>query len=134
MASKPPAAPLATGAGACAGAATGADAAGADVVAFNKGDGADVINASAGSDDTLTVGGGLSYTDLKLKKTGLDLILDASNGDQITFKVGNATYTGRVSGNSITGTIAGMVIVKVDSGYSGNPGHAGTGTIVKIVQ
>jgi hypothetical protein len=28
-------------------------------------------------------------------------------GDQITFKVGNATYTGRVSGNSITGTIAG---------------------------
>ncbi len=28
-------------------------------------------------------------------------------GDQITFKVGNATYTGRVSGNSITGTITG---------------------------
>jgi hypothetical protein len=29
------------------------------------------------------------------------------NGEQITFKVGNATYTGRVSGNSITGTITG---------------------------
>ena len=28
-------------------------------------------------------------------------------GDQITFKVGNATYTGRVNGNSITGTITG---------------------------
>jgi hypothetical protein len=28
-------------------------------------------------------------------------------GDQITFKVGNATYPGRVSGDSITGTIAG---------------------------
>ncbi len=59
---------------------------GADVVGFNKGDGADVVNASVGSDDTLSLGGGLSYSDLKLKKTGLDLILDASNGDQITFK------------------------------------------------
>jgi SAM-dependent methyltransferase len=28
-------------------------------------------------------------------------------GDQITFKVGNATYTGRVEGNSIKGTITG---------------------------
>ena len=59
---------------------------GADLIGFNKGDGADVVNASVGSDDTLTLGGGLSYSDLKLKKTGLDLILDASNGDQITFK------------------------------------------------
>jgi Ca2+-binding RTX toxin-like protein len=59
---------------------------GADVIGFNKGDGADVVNASVGSDDTLTLGGGLAYSDLKLFKTGLDLILDASNGDQITFK------------------------------------------------
>jgi hypothetical protein len=59
---------------------------GADVIGFNKGDGADVVSASVGSDDTLTLGGGLAYADLKLKKTGLDLILDASNGDQITFK------------------------------------------------
>ena len=29
------------------------------------------------------------------------------SGDQITFKVGNAAYTGRVNGNSITGTITG---------------------------
>jgi Ca2+-binding RTX toxin-like protein len=59
---------------------------GADVIAFNKGDGADVVNASIGTDDTLTLGGGLSYSDLKLKKTGLDLVLDAGNGDQITFR------------------------------------------------
>ena len=59
---------------------------GADVIAFNKGDGADVVNASVGTDDTLTLGGGLAYSDLKFKKTGLDLILDANNGDQITFK------------------------------------------------
>jgi hypothetical protein len=28
-------------------------------------------------------------------------------GDEITFKAGNATYTGRVQGNTIRGTIAG---------------------------
>jgi hypothetical protein len=59
---------------------------GADVIGFNKGNGADIVNASIGTDDTLTLGGGLAYSDLKLKKSGLDLILDASNGDQITFK------------------------------------------------
>ncbi|MEO8344905.1 MAG: calcium-binding protein [Betaproteobacteria bacterium] len=59
---------------------------GADVIGFNKGDGADTVNASIGTDDTLTLGGGVAYSDLKLKKTGLDLILDANNGDQITFK------------------------------------------------
>jgi Ca2+-binding RTX toxin-like protein len=59
---------------------------GADVIGFNKGDGADVVNASAGTDDTLSLGGGLSYADLNLRKSGLDLVLDARNGDQITFK------------------------------------------------
>ena len=59
---------------------------GADIIGFNKGHGADIVNASTGTDDTLTLGGGIAYTDLKLRKTGLDLILDASNGDQITFK------------------------------------------------
>jgi trimeric autotransporter adhesin len=59
---------------------------GADVIAFNKGDGADVVNASVGTDDTLTLGGGLSYSNLNLKKTGLDLVLDAGSGDQITFR------------------------------------------------
>ena len=59
---------------------------GADVIGFNKGDGADIVDASVGTDDTLSLGGGLAYADLKLKKTGLDLILDAGSGDQITFK------------------------------------------------
>ncbi len=59
---------------------------GADVIGFNKGDGADVVNASVGTDDTLTLGGGIAYGDLKLKKSGVDLILDANNGDQVTFR------------------------------------------------
>ena len=59
---------------------------GADVIAFNRGGGADVVNASTGSDDTLSLGGGIAYADLKLRKTGLDLVLDAGAGDQITFR------------------------------------------------
>ncbi|MCC7326374.1 MAG: hypothetical protein IT521_06175 [Burkholderiales bacterium] len=59
---------------------------GADVIGFNKGDGADVVNASTGSDDTLSLGGAIAYSDLKLRKTGLDLILDAGGGDQISLK------------------------------------------------
>jgi Ca2+-binding RTX toxin-like protein len=69
---------------------TGADVVttggGADIIGFNKGDGADVVNASVGTDDTLSLGGGLAYSDLKLRKAGADLILDANNGDQITFR------------------------------------------------
>ncbi len=59
---------------------------GADVIAFNKGDGVDTVNARAGTDDTLSLGGGIAYSDLKLRKSGLDLVVDANNGDQITFK------------------------------------------------
>jgi len=59
---------------------------GIDVIVFNKGDGTDVINASVGTDDTLSLGGALAYADLRLKKTGADLILDAGGGDQITLK------------------------------------------------
>jgi hypothetical protein len=33
-------------------------------------------------------------------------------------------------GSSISGDVAHMVIVKTDAGYDGNPGHAGTGTVV----
>jgi len=69
---------------------TGADTittgGGADIIAFNKGDGADIVNASIGSDDTLAVGGGMAYADMKLSKSGLDLVFDAGNGDQITFR------------------------------------------------
>ena len=69
-----------------AGADTLTTGGGADVIAFDKGDGADVVNASIGTDDTLTLGGGLAYGNLALRKSGQDLILDATSGDLITFK------------------------------------------------
>ena len=33
------------------------------------------------------------------------------------------------SGSLITGNVVAIAIVRTDSGYAGNPGHAGTGTI-----
>jgi Ca2+-binding RTX toxin-like protein len=69
-----------------AGADTITTGGGADIVAFNRGGGADVVNASTGSDDTLSLGGGIAYADLRLRKSGLDLVLDAGAGDQITLR------------------------------------------------
>ena len=57
---------------------------GADIIAFNRGDGMDVVNGGIGTDNTLTLGGGIQYSDLALSKTGNDLILEVGNGDQIT--------------------------------------------------
>jgi hypothetical protein len=37
------------------------------------------------------------------------------------------------NGSSISGDIPHLVLVKTDPGYAGNPGHAGTGTIVSVV-
>jgi Ca2+-binding RTX toxin-like protein len=61
--------------------------AGADIIAFNRGDGADVVNASAGADNTLSLGGGIRYADMTLAKNVNDLVLNlGGNGDRITFK------------------------------------------------
>jgi uncharacterized protein DUF4114 len=37
------------------------------------------------------------------------------------------------SGSTITGNIVQLVVVKTDPGYAGNPGHAGTGTVVGVL-
>jgi Ca2+-binding RTX toxin-like protein len=60
--------------------------AGADVIGFNRGDGADTVAASTGADNTLSLGGNLSYADLSFRKSGNNLILDVGAGDQITFQ------------------------------------------------
>ena len=69
-------------------------------------------------------------------------------GNNWTCRTGNAssppsgplpTYMGVVvtdsvnqSGSKIRGDIVHIVVVKVDPGYSGNPGHPGTGTVVAV--
>jgi hypothetical protein len=43
------------------------------------------------------------------------------------------TTTVSTSGSAVTGNTASIVIVKTDSGYAGDPGHPGTGTVVAVV-
>jgi len=57
---------------------------GADIIAFNRGDGMDIVNGGVGTDNTLSLGGGIQYADLALSKSANDLILEVGNADQIT--------------------------------------------------
>ena len=59
---------------------------GYDVISFNIGDGQDVINASTGADNTISLGGNFAYSDLSLSKTDNDLVLKVGIADQITLK------------------------------------------------
>ena len=59
---------------------------GADVILFNRGDGADSVIVGAGRDNTLSLGGALTYASLSLRKNANDLVLDVSAADRVTFK------------------------------------------------
>ncbi|MGZ5125144.1 MAG: putative Ig domain-containing protein, partial [Burkholderiales bacterium] len=59
-------------------------AAGHNIIVFNRGDGADTLNANRTASDTLSIGGGIRYSDLKLAKNKNDLIIDAGSGDNLT--------------------------------------------------
>ena len=59
---------------------------GANVLAFRREDGSDTIISSDGASNTLSLGGGISYDDLALRRSGNDLILETGKNDQITFK------------------------------------------------
>jgi len=59
---------------------------GSDVIAFNRGDGWDLVHSDAGQNNTLSLGGGIRYQDLSLRKTGRDLVVDLGAGDAITLK------------------------------------------------
>ena len=68
---------------------------GADLLAFNQGDGVDTVNASSGQDNTLSVGGGIRYADLKFAKSGNNLELQTSATDKIILKDWYAATTNR---------------------------------------
>jgi len=59
---------------------------GQDVILFNQGDGYDKVTLGAGTSATVSLGGGIAYSDLTLKKSGSDLILGTGNGEGIVFK------------------------------------------------
>jgi Ca2+-binding RTX toxin-like protein len=58
--------------------------AGRNLVAFNRGDGADTL-VSAGK-DVLSLGGGIRYDDLRLTRSGSDLIVGVGEGERISLK------------------------------------------------
>jgi Ca2+-binding RTX toxin-like protein/subtilisin-like proprotein convertase family protein len=57
---------------------------GQDVIAFNKDDGNDTIIAGDGPLLTLSLGGGIQYSDLTFSKSGNDLILKTSSASSIS--------------------------------------------------
>ena len=59
---------------------------GSNLFAFNKGDGADTVVNSVWKADTLSLGGGIKYADLKLSKAGNDLVVMGAGSDSITLK------------------------------------------------
>lgn len=62
---------------------TGADR---DLIAFNRGDGSDLVVGSGWDRDTLSLGGGIAYADLSLRKSGSDLVVELGQGESITFQ------------------------------------------------
>jgi hypothetical protein len=84
---------------------------GANLIAFNAGDGRDLIHASTGADNVLSLGGGIDYADLRLKKSGADLILKTGGSDQLTFA---DWYTSTGTGTS---KLTLQVIAEAMAGY-----------------
>ncbi|ATQ75673.1 hypothetical protein CR152_14910 [Massilia violaceinigra] len=70
---------------------------GVDLLAFNRGDGQDQVLAFGGNDDTLSLGHGIVYADLALKKVGAALVLTMGASDQITFTNWYGSSGGSVS-------------------------------------
>ncbi len=57
---------------------------GADIIAFNKGDGHDEVKSKHGSENTLSLGG-VEYDDLSLSRHKKDLVLNVGEDDAIRF-------------------------------------------------
>jgi Ca2+-binding RTX toxin-like protein len=55
------------------------------VVLFNHGDGQDTI-VNAAADTTISLGGGIGYSDIALSRSGSDLELNAGSTDKVTLK------------------------------------------------
>ena len=56
---------------------------GSDVIAFNRGDERDRITGGDGGNDTLSLGGGIRIADIRLQKSGKDLIVETGCGDSL---------------------------------------------------
>ncbi len=57
---------------------------GHDLVAFNRGDGRDTVRGVGAA--VVSLGGGIEYRDLALRKSGADLLVEVGAGERITLK------------------------------------------------
>ncbi len=67
---------------------------GSNVIAFNAGGGIDTVYSDSAAENTLSLGGGLSYADLSLSRDNNDLVLNAGADDKVILKdwyVGNSS-------------------------------------------
>ena len=55
---------------------------GRDILAFNRGDDRDVVRGTG--DAVLSLGGGIRYQDLALRRSGDDLVVEVGNGERVT--------------------------------------------------
>ncbi|MBC7380704.1 MAG: hypothetical protein H7346_25165, partial [Burkholderiaceae bacterium] len=89
---------------------------GADLIAFNRGDGADTVylGAESTANDVVSLGQGITYASLQLRKSGNDLVLNMgtvkSVSDSITFKNWYSAAANR--------TVAQLQVVTVGGDYS----------------
>jgi Ca2+-binding RTX toxin-like protein len=98
---------------------------GADVIVFNRGSGMDIVNASTGNDNTVSLGRGIKYADLLFNKDANDLVLQTGTSEQLTFK---DWYTG--AGNQSVATL--QMVIEGTTDY--NPSSASAINSKKIAQ
>ncbi|MFP5441344.1 MAG: Ig-like domain-containing protein [Gammaproteobacteria bacterium] len=82
---------------------------GIDVALFNRGDGVDQVVSDAGS-LTLSLGGGISYQDLSLSRSGRDLVLGVGDGESVSLEnwFGRDALRPQVTLQVITAAMAGF--------------------------
>ena len=73
---------------------------GSDSVAFNRGEGQDLLTLSGATQLTLSLGGGIAYADLMLRKVGGDLVLETGTAESLS--VSGWYATGAVNPQAMT--------------------------------
>jgi Ca2+-binding RTX toxin-like protein len=99
---------------------------GADILVFNRGDGADTVNGGTGTDNTVSLGGGIRYADMTFSKSSNDLVLNVGNGEKLTFQNWYITSANNKTASTL------QVILEATADY--NPGGGDALTDNKVEQ
>ncbi len=99
---------------------------GADLVAFNRGDGADAVlfGAEALANDVLSLGHGIQYADLRLRKSGTNLVVDLGQGDNLTLQNWYGTTPAK--------TVSQLQIIGAADSYRAAGADTGAAQVVEV--